>query len=128
MKITVSCVTPENVTINGQELARSYAESILLPLMVAAQGQNHAAIIKVAEAFDTAGLTLEGVPEVSRIYQGHKVQKQAERERLLAESRANAERCREPSRQEIAEQIAKREQMAREIREHGERLRAARGR
>ncbi len=126
MNIIITAVTPESVTINSQELARSYAESILLPLMVAAQGQNHAAIIKVTEAFDTAGLALEAVPEASRIYRSHKITKQAERERLLAEARANAERCREPSRQEIAEQIAKREQMAREIREHGERLRAAR--
>lgn len=126
MNIIITAVTPESVTINGQELARGYAESILLPLMVAAQGQNHAAIIKVAEAFDTAGLALEAAPEASRIYRSHKITKQAERERLLAEARANAERCREPSRQEIAEQIAKREQMAREIREHGERLRAAR--
>jgi len=128
MNIAITAVTPESVTLNGQELARGYAESILLPLLVASQGQNHSGIIKVAEAFDTAGLALDAVPEASRIYRSHTITKQAERERLLAEARANAERCREPSPQEIAEYRAEKERRAREIREHGARLRAARGR
>lgn len=128
MKITVSNVTPETVSIHGQTLAREYAELVLLPLLVAAEGQNHPAIVKVAEAFATAGLSLEGSPEASRLYRSHKHQQRVEQERLKAEAEAHARRCHVPTPQEIAQQIAERERKAREIREHGERLRAARGR
>jgi hypothetical protein len=128
MKIAITDVTPENVTLNGQVLARSYVESILLPLMVAAQGQNHAGIIKVSEAFDTAGLNLEGVPEALRTLRGHQVEKRAEQERKRAEGESHARRCYEPTAQEIAEANAARERKAQEIRDHGARLRALRGR
>ena len=128
MKITVSNVTPETVCICGQELSRSYTEAVLLPLLVAAQGQNHPAIVEVAEAFATAGLSLEGSPEASRIYRSHQNQKRAEQERAQAEARAHAERCRVPTAQELAQQNAERERQAAAIREHGARLRAARGR
>ncbi|MBK59836.1 hypothetical protein N8H22_04935 [Stutzerimonas stutzeri] len=126
MNINITAVTPETANVNGQELARSYVESILLPLMVASKGQNHAAIIKVAQAFDNAGLSLEAIPEASRIYRGHLLEQQREKERLQAEARANAERCREPSRQEIAEYHAEKERKAREIREHFARVRTQR--
>ncbi|NKQ11980.1 DUF6971 family protein [Pseudomonas sp. SST3] len=128
MKITVSNVTPETVCICGQEMARSYTEAVLLPLLVAAQGQNHSGIVMVAEAFDTAGLSLEGSFEASRLYRSHRNQKRAEQERLRAEAEAHARRCHVPTAQQIAEANAERERKAREIREHGERLRAARGR
>ncbi|MAX93466.1 MAG: hypothetical protein CMK99_22490 [Pseudomonas sp.] len=128
MKITVSNVTPETVCIHGQTLAREYAELVLLPLLVAAEGQNHPAIVKVADAFATAGLSLEGSPEASRLYRSHQHQQRVEQERLKAEAEAHARRCHVPTPQEIAQQIAERERKAREIREHGERLRAARGR
>lgn len=84
--------------------------------------------MKVAEAFAVAGLSLEAHPKASRLYAGHCIEKQREKEHLEAEARAHAERCREPSRQEIAECRAEKERRAREIREHGARLRAARGR
>lgn len=127
MKITVSNVTPETVSIHGQTLAREYAELVLLPLLVAAEGQNHPAIVKVAEAFATAGLSLEGSPEASRVYRLHQNQQRAERERLQAEAKAHAERCRVKTADEIAQEIAERERKAREVREHGARLRAANG-
>lgn len=126
MNITITAVTPETANVNGQELARSYVESILLPLLVASKGQNHAGIIKVAQAFDTAGLSLEATPEANRIYRGHMLEQQREKDRLMAEAKANAERCREPSRQEIAEYHAEKERKAREIRENFARIRAQR--
>lgn len=128
MNIAITAVTPETVNVNGQELARSYVESILLPLMVASKGQNHSAVAQVVHAFDSAGLNLEAAPEASRIYRAHLSEQQRERERREAEARAHAERCREPSRQELAEYHAEKERRAREIREHGARIRAALGR
>ncbi|RMH97543.1 hypothetical protein [Stutzerimonas nitrititolerans] len=126
--INITAVTPETVCIHGQTLAREYAETVLLGLLIASEGENHAGIVKVAEAFTGAGLSLEAHPKASRLYAGHVHEKQREKERLEAEARAHAERCREPSRQEIAEYHAEKARRAREIREHGARLRAARGR
>ena len=126
MNINITAVTPETANVNGQELARSYVESILLPLMVASKGQNHAAVIKVVQAFDIAGLSLEATPEASRIYRAHLLEQQREKERLQAEARANAERCREPSRQELANYHAEKERKAREIRENFARVRTQR--
>lgn len=128
MNINITAVTPETANVNGQELARSYVETVLLPLMVASQGQNHAGVVKVVQAFDTAGLSLEATPEASRIYKGHLYEQKLDKDRLDAEARAHAERCREPSRQEIAEAKAERERKAQEIRAMGARMRAANGR
>lgn len=125
--LSITAVTPETVCIHGQTLAREYAETVLLGLLVASEGENHAGIVKVAEAFVEAGLSLEAHPKASRLFAAHVLEKQREKERLEAEARAHAERCREPSRQEIAEYRAEKERRAREIREHGARLRAARG-
>lgn len=126
MNITLTAVTPKTATVNGQELARGYVESILLPLLVASQGQNRASVIRIAHTFDNAGLSLEAVPQAASAYRSHAIEQQQERERRAAEARVHAERCREPSRQEIADYRAEKECKAREIREHFARIRAQR--
>jgi hypothetical protein len=126
MNIIITAVTPQTVDIQGQTLTREYAEQILLPLLVASKAQNHAGIIKVVQAFATAGLSLQSVPEAARIYQGHLIEQQKEKDRLKAEAAAHAERCREPSAKEIAEYHAEKRRREAEIRAHFEALRAAR--
>lgn len=64
--INITAVTPETVCIHGQTLAREYAETVLLGLLIASEGENHAGIVKVAEAFTGAGLSLEAHPKASR--------------------------------------------------------------
>lgn len=127
MKININAVTPNTVDINGQTLAREYVEQVLLPLLVASKGENHSGIIQVIQAFAEADLSLEAVPHASRIYQGHLYQQSQEKARLAAEAAANAERCREPSAQELAEYHAEKERRAAAIRAHGAAIRAARG-
>jgi hypothetical protein len=128
MNIIITAVTPAKVTLNGQALAREYAETILLPLLVAAQGQNEASVIKVAEAFASAGLSLSGAPVAFRVYKEHLTERAAFEARQRAEAKANAARCRVPTPKEIAESRAKRERDAAAIRAHGAAIRAANGR
>lgn len=125
MNIIINEVTPETVCVHGQTLARPYVEMVLLPLIVASKGLNHSAILKVAQVFSDAGLSLQGSPEAARIYREHLATLQAERARQEAEARAHAERCRIPTAEDIAKANAERERRNREIREHGERIRAA---
>ncbi|MBU3054953.1 hypothetical protein [Pseudomonas indica] len=128
MNITITAVTPTKATINGQPLAREYAEGVLLPLLIAAQGKDHAGIFKVAQAFAIASLPLGASPIAARVYREHLAEQAQLEARQRAEAQAHAERCRVPSPQEIAENKAKRERQAQAIREHGERLRAQLGR
>jgi hypothetical protein len=126
MKININAVTPNTVNIHGQTVTREYAERVLLPLLVASQGQNHAGIIQVVQAFAEADLSLEGAPHASRIYQGHLYQQKQEKARLAAEAAANAERCREPSAQEIAEYHAAKKREIERVLAIGRGIRASR--
>lgn len=127
MNITITAVTPTKATINGQPLVREYAEGVLLPLLVAAQGRDHAGVFKVAKAFALAGLSLEASPVASRVYRGHLAEQAQLEARQHAESQAHAERCHVPTPQEIAEKKAERERKAQAIRDHGARLRSQLG-
>lgn len=126
MNIIITEVTPETATVNGQELARSYVESILLPLLVASQGLNNGAIFKVAEAFSNAGLSLQGSPQATRVYQETMSARRAEQARRQAEAEAHAARCRVPTAEDIAKANFERERRNAEIRAHSEHVRSQR--
>lgn len=128
MNIILTAVTPKNVNMNGQVLARDYVESILLPLMVASRGQNHSAIINVVQTFAEAGLNTKATRDGTQLYQQHLHDKKVQLAQQQAEAQANAERCRVLTPQELQQAHAKREQYAAEVRAHGAALRAARGR
>jgi hypothetical protein len=128
MNIIITAVTPAKATINGQPLAREYAEGVLLPLLVAAQGKDHAGILKMAQAFTTAGLSVKGSPMAMRIYRDHLTEQAQLEARRLAEAQEHAERCRVPTPQEIAEKKAARIAEAARIREQGAAIRAQLGR
>lgn len=127
MQIIITAVTPKTVEVQGQKLTREYAEGILLPLLVAAQGKNYAGISKVSQAFVTAGLRLEGSPEAVRVYHEHLSEKLAQEARQRAEAKANAERCYVPTPQEIAAKKAKRQADAEAIKAHGQVIRSVMG-
>lgn len=127
MNITITAVTPAKATINGQPLAREYAEGVLLPLLVAAQGKDHANIQKMAQAFATAGLSLQASPEAVRVYRDHLAEQAQLAARQRAEAQAHAERCHIPTPKEIAERKAERERKAQAIRDHGARIRSQLG-
>lgn len=125
MKINITKVLKNEVTISGQTLNREYVENIMLPMLVAQCGAVKGRQFEVAKAFDEAGLSLAAIPDVAREYRQDKYAKATERARLQAEADANAERCRQWSPRELAQAKADRAAQAAAIREHGERIRAA---
>ncbi|RCL26467.1 hypothetical protein C6A77_11670 [Pseudomonas sp. AFG_SD02_1510_Pfu_092] len=125
MKITITKVLKNEVTIYGQTQTREYVENIMLPMLVAQCGTVKGQQFEIVKAFDEAGLSLQAIPDVAREYRQDLYQKAQERARLQAEANAHAERCREHTPREIAQAKADREARAAAIREQGERIRAA---
>ncbi|VVO67125.1 hypothetical protein PS850_01124 [Pseudomonas fluorescens] len=125
MKITITKVLKDEVTVSGQTLGREYVENIMLPMLVAQCATVRARQFEIVKAFDEAGLSLAAIPEVAREYAVDKSEKARERHRLQAEVDAHAERCRVPTPRELAQLKAEREARAAQAREHGERVRAA---
>ena len=126
MKITITKVLKNEVTVSGQTLSREYVENVMLPMLVAQCGTVKGRQFEIVKAFDEAGLSLQAIPDVAREYRQDKYEKAQERARLQAEADAHAERCREPDRREIAQAKADREARAAAIREHGATIMAAR--
>ncbi|WP_087500248.1 hypothetical protein [Pseudomonas sp. SID14000] len=125
MKITITKVLKNEVTICGQTQTREYVENIMLPMLVAQCGTVKGQQFEIVKAFDEAGLSLQAIPDVAREYRQDQYQKAQERARLQAEANAHAERCREHTPREIAQAKADRVARAAAIREQGERIRAA---
>ena len=94
MKITITNVLKNEVTVSGQTLSREYVENIMLPLLMAQCGRNNSAKFSVIAAFDEAGLSLSAIPDVTREYRQDQHAKATERARQQAEANAHAERCR----------------------------------
>ncbi|MNJ21071.1 hypothetical protein D3C77_154160 [compost metagenome] len=125
MKITITKVLKNEVTVSGQTLSREYVEAIMLPVLVAQCGTVRGRQFEIVKAFDEAGLSLAAIPDVAREYAIEKAEKARERLRQQAEASAHAERLREATPRELAQAKAEREARAAAIREHGERVRAA---
>jgi len=125
MKITITKVLKNEVTVSGQTLNREYVENIMLPVLVAQCGTVKGQQFEIVKTFDEAGLSLQAIPDVAREYRQDQYQKAQEKARKQAEADAHAARCRVPTDREWAQ--AKADKTARDaaIREHGERIRAA---
>lgn len=125
MKITITNVLKNEVTVSGQPLKREYVENVLLPSLMAQCGRNNGAKFGVIQAFDEAGLSLKAIQEDAQVYFMTKREEQAKREQAQREADAHAERLREATPREIAQAKAEREARAAAIREQGVRVRAA---
>jgi hypothetical protein len=125
MKITITNVLKNEVTVSGQTMNREYVENIMLPLLMAQCGRNNGTKFGVIAAFDEAGLSLKAIQEDAQVYFMTKREEQAKREQAQREANAHAERLREATPREIAQAKAEREATAAAIREHGRRVRAA---
>ena len=125
MKITITNVLKNEVTVSGQTLSREYVENIMLPMLIAqcATVQSHK--LEIVKVFAEAGLSLNAVPEAAREYAIDKSEKARLRLRQQAEADAHAERLREATPRELAQVKADREARAAAIREQGDRVRAA---
>lgn len=125
MLINITNVLKNEVTISGQTLSREYAEAIMLPMLVAQCATVQSRKFEIVKTFDEAGLSLAAIPEVARDYAIDKAEKARERLRQQAEANDHAERLREWTPRELAQAKANREARAADIREQGNRVRAA---
>ena len=125
MKITITNVLKNEVTVSGQTLSREYVENIMLPMLVAQCATVISRKFEIVKAFDEAGLSLSAIPDVAREYAIDKSEKARERLRQQAEANAHAERLREWSPRELAQAKADKAAKAAAIREQGDRIRAA---
>ena len=125
MKITITNVLKNEVTVSGQTLSREYVENIMLPMLVAQCATVQSRKFEIVKAFDEAGLSLAAIPDVAREYAIDKSEKTRERLRQQAEANAHAERLREWSPRELAQAKADKAAKAAAIREQGDRVRAA---
>ncbi len=128
MKITITNVLKNEVTVSGQTLSREYVENIMLPMLVAQCATVLSRKFEVVKAFDEAGLSLAAIPEVAREYAIDKSEKARLRLRQQAEADAHAERLREATPRELAQAKAERKARAEAICEHGRQILAARSR
>jgi hypothetical protein len=125
MKITITNVLKNEVTVSGQTLSREYVENIMLPMLVAQCATVQSRKFEIVKVFDEAGLSLAAIPEVAREYAIEKSEKARLRLRQQAEADAHAERLREATPRELAQAKADKEARAAAIREQGDRVRAA---
>lgn len=125
MKITITKVLKNEVTVSGQPLNREYVEGVMLPLLMAQCGKNNGAKFNVIKAFDEAGLSLKAIQEDALTYFETKRREAEKKAREQAEAEAHAARFRVPTDREWAQAKADREARAAAIREHGDRVRAA---
>ena len=128
MNITITKVLKNEVTVSGQTLNREYVENVMLPLLMAQCGRNNGAKFGVIKAFDEAGLSLKAISEDAQVYFMTKRQEAERKAREQREANERAERLREPTPREIAEAKAQREARAAAIREHAQKILAARSR
>ena len=125
MKITITNVLKDEVTVSGQTMSREYVESIMLPVLIGQCGTVRNRQFEIVKVFDEAGLSLSAIPDVAREYRQDQYEKAAERARQQREANAHAERLREWSPRELAQAKAERKARAEAIREQGDRVRAA---
>lgn len=125
MKITITQVLKNEVTVSGQTLSREYVENIMLPMLVAQCATVQSRKFEIVKVFDEAGLSLAAIPEVAREYRQDQYEKATEKARQQREADAHAERLREWSPRELAQAKAERKARAEAIREQGDRVRAA---
>ncbi|VVP97541.1 hypothetical protein [Pseudomonas fluorescens] len=126
MKITITNVLKDEVTVSGQTLAREYVESIMLPLLMAQCGRNNGSKFAVIKAFDEAGLSLMAIQEDALTYFETKREEQVKKAREQLEVKAAAERLREWKPRELAQAKADKEARAAAIREQSAKVLAAR--
>lgn len=125
MKITITNVLKNEVTVSGQTMSREYVESIMLPMLVAQCATVQSRKLEIVKVFAEAGLSLDAIPEAAREYAIDKSEKARLRLRQQAEADAYAERLREATPRELAQAKADRQARAAAIREQGVRVRAA---
>lgn len=131
MQLNIQKVTPETVEVQGQVVARAYAEGVMLATLIATAGTNKPAQQAIVSQYLDAGLSAGAFPAIVRAIETRKLVAQREQAERIAEARAHAERCKSyegGSALEVARRRAAREAREREYQEVGRAIRSANGR
>ena len=131
MQLNIQKVTPETVEVQGQAVARAYAEGVMLATLIAAAGSNKPAQEAIVSQYLDAGLSAGAFPAIVRAIETRKLVAQREQAERIAEARAHAERCKSyegGSALEVARRRAAREAREDKYRAIGVAIRSANGR
>ena len=131
MQLNIQKVTPETVEVQGQVVARAYAEGVMLATLIATAGTNKPAQEAIVSQYLDAGLSAGAFPAIVRAIETRKLVAQREQAERIAEARAHAERCKSyegGSALEVARRRAARETREDKYRAMGVAIRSANGR
>ncbi|MDB1109824.1 hypothetical protein PUN49_04790 [Pseudomonas extremaustralis] len=130
MQLNIQNVTPETVEVQGQVVARAYAEGVMLATLIATAGTNKPAQEVIVSQYLDAGLSAAAFPQVIRAIQVRKAREAQEAESRQREAREHEERVRsyETSPLDEARRRAKRHAREDQYRAMGNAIRSANGR
>lgn len=131
MQLNIQKVTPETVEVQGQVVARAYAEGVMLATLIATAGTNKPAQEAIVSQYLDAGLSAGAFPSIVRAIETRKLVAQREQAERIAEANAHAERCKSyegGSALEVARRRAARETREDKYRAMGVAIRSANGR
>ncbi|MGV2835941.1 hypothetical protein [Pseudomonas shirazensis] len=131
MQLNIQKVTPETVEVQGQVVARAYAEGVMLATLIATAGANKPAQEAIVSQYLDAGLSAAAFPAIVRGIEARKLVAQREYAERIAEANAHAERFKSyesSSALDVARRRAKREERERKYQEIGRAIRSANGR
>lgn len=131
MQLNIQKVTPETVEVQGQVVARAYAEGVMLATLIATAGTNKPAQEAIVGQYLDAGLSAAAVPAIVRGIETRKLVAQREYAERIAEANAHAERFKSyegGSALDVARRRAKREERERKYQEISRAIRSANGR
>ena len=130
MHLNIQNVTPETVEVQGQVVARAYAEGVMLATLIATAGTNKPAQEVIVSQYMDAGLSVAAFPAIVRSVETRKFVAERETAERLKESREHAERFKsyEITPLDEARRRAKREDRERKYQDMGRAIRSANGR
>lgn len=92
MQLNIQNVTPETVEVQGQVVARAYAEGVMLATLIATAGTNKPAQEVIVSQYMDAGLSVAAFPAIVRSVETRKFVAEREHAERLKEAREHAER------------------------------------
>ena len=130
MQLNIQNVTPETVEVQGQVVARAYAEGVMLATLIATAGTNKPAQEVIVSQYMDAGLSVAAFPAIVRSVETRKFVAERETAERLKEAREHAERFKsyEITPLDEARRRAKREDRERKYQDMGRAIRSANGR
>lgn len=130
MQLNIQNVTPETVEVQGQVVARAYAEGVMLATLIATAGSSKPAQEAIVSQYLEAGLSAAAFPAIVRSIETRKSAAEREHAERLKEAREHAERVRsyESTPLDEARRRAKRHAREDQYRAMGNAIRSANGR